>query len=311
MEDVTMQITVLYGGPSAEREVSLISGQAVIDGLREMGHGVFPSDVSPADLTGLDHQADVIFPVLHGAFGESGELQEILEQRGLPFVGSGSGASRLGMSKTDTKIAWRRFGLPTPVWEVITRSDCETTLACPCVVKPIDSGSSIDVAICRSDEQIDAACDLILARHAEAMVEQFIDGPELTVGLLEEQPLDPIRIVTEHEFFDYDAKYTPGATDEICPAPLDDETTRALQRLAVRVHDAFGCRSLSRTDVILPADGGPPVFLEVNTLPGLTSVSLFPRAALASGLSYAALCRTLVEGVIDRGRAPRGAPDAR
>src|SRR4051794_24346668 len=139
-----MKVTVLYGGPSAEREISLISGRAVIDGLRSMGHEVFASDVSPTDLSGLSHPADVIFPVLHGAFGESGELQEILEQRGLCFVGSGSRASRLGMDKVETKRAWERAGLPTPPYAMITDEHDEAAahaVGAPCVVKAIDSGS--------------------------------------------------------------------------------------------------------------------------------------------------------------------------
>src|SRR3954452_115808 len=138
-----MKITVLYGGPSAEREVSLVSGRAVIDGLTRAGHEVFPSDISPDDLSGLERPADVIFPVLHGQFGESGELQEILEARGLPFVGSGSRASRLGMDKVAMKEAWRNAGLPTPAWGVVTRETLGSAPPVPgsCVVKPIDSGS--------------------------------------------------------------------------------------------------------------------------------------------------------------------------
>src|SRR5580698_6182652 len=142
-----MRVTVLYGGPSAEREVSLVSGKAVIDGLRSMGHEVFASDVSPADLSGLDHPADVIFPVLHGSFGESGELQEILEQRGLPFVGSGSKAARLGMDKVSTKRAWEAAGLPTPKYRIVTAEDGEISIPFSCVVKAISSGSSIDVFV--------------------------------------------------------------------------------------------------------------------------------------------------------------------
>src|SRR3954464_7741204 len=129
-----MKITVLYGGPSAEREVSLVSGRAVIEGLKKAGHDVYASDISPADLSGLDRPADVIFPVLHGAFGESGELQEILEQRGLALVGSGSVASRPGREKVQTKRAWRDGGLPTAPWEVITRAAPAATIGAPCVV---------------------------------------------------------------------------------------------------------------------------------------------------------------------------------
>src|SRR5256714_5962699 len=145
-----MRITVLYGGPSAEREVSLVSGKAVIEGLRSMGHDVFPSDVSPTDLSGLDRPADVIFPVLHGEFGESGELQEILEHRNLPFVGSGSKASRLGMDKLATKQAWEAAGLPTPRYRVIRRGEPIGDVPQACVVKAIASGSSIDVYVCKA-----------------------------------------------------------------------------------------------------------------------------------------------------------------
>src|SRR5436190_1676948 len=186
MEELVMKVTVLYGGPSAEREISLISGTAVIAGLRATGHEVFASDISPADLRALDVETDVVFPVLHGAFGESGELQEILEQRGLPFVGSGSAASRIGMDKVATKRLWHRASLPTPPWEVINRTAPAPTIAAPCVIKPIDSGSSIDVIVCATQLDADLACDELLQRYDHAMVERLIDGPELTVGLLEE-----------------------------------------------------------------------------------------------------------------------------
>src|SRR5947207_13326122 len=151
-----MKVTVLYGGPSAEREVSLVSGRAVIEGLTKAGHEVFPSDISPDDLSGLDRPADVIFPVLHGQFGESGELQEILESRGLPFVGSGSKASRLGMDKVATKRAWEAVGLPTPPYRVVKKGDAIPSVEGSCVVKAIDSGSSIDVFLCKAPAEAPA-----------------------------------------------------------------------------------------------------------------------------------------------------------
>ena len=163
-----MQITVLYGGPSAEREVSLVSGQAVIDGLAPMGHDVFPSDISPADLSGLDHPADVIFPVLHGEFGESGELQEILEDRELTFVGSGSAASRLGMNKVETKEAWGRPACPPPHTASSAAANPPTNSPARCVVKAIDSGSSIDVFVCKAPEQTGHAIQEVLKRHHES-----------------------------------------------------------------------------------------------------------------------------------------------
>src|SRR5688572_1256857 len=160
-----MNVTVLLGGPSEERAISLISGDAVANGLRSMGHEVFESDVSPEDLSGLDHPADVIFPVLHGAFGESGELQEILEQRGLCFVGSGSKASRLGMDKVETKRAWEKAGLPTPSYAVLTDAGARRTVKAPCVVKAIASGSSIDVYVCKTEDEARVATDKVIANY--------------------------------------------------------------------------------------------------------------------------------------------------
>src|SRR3954470_19434525 len=167
-----MKVTVLYGGPSAEREVSLVSGKAVIDGLKSMGHEVHGSDVSPTDLSGLDKPHDVIFPVLHGYWGESGELQEILEQRKLPFVGSGSKASRLGMDKVATKRAWEAVGLPTPAYEILTTAQPKRQkISGACAVKAFDSGSSIDVYICKTNEAADEAIAKVLARHGRVLVE--------------------------------------------------------------------------------------------------------------------------------------------
>src|SRR5882724_11864067 len=249
-----MRITVLYGGPSAERQVSLISGQAVIDGLRAMGHEVFPSDISPSDLGGLDHPADVIFPVLHGQFGESGELQEILEQRQLAFVGSGSKASRLGMNKVDTKRAWQRAGLPTPAYTIVRRGEVIPEITSSCVVKAIDSGSSIDVYVCKAPAEMPAAAQsaiqAVLARHPAVLIEQFIDGVELTVGLLEEQPLAPIRIVPKREFFDYEAKYKASDTEHRFDLGLPDQVVRHVQDLARRANAVVGARDLARIDVM-------------------------------------------------------------
>ncbi len=295
-----MKVTVLYGGPSAEREVSLISGGAVIEALKSMGHDVFASDISPTDLSGLDHPCDVIFPVLHGAFGESGELQEILEQRGLPFVGSSSAASRIGMNKIESKCAWHQAGLPTPPWEVLNRAAPAPTIPAPCVVKPIDSGSSIDVRICHTQLDADLACDELLERHPEAMVESFIDGPELTVGVLEEQPLDPIRIVTEHEFFDYDAKYRDGKTRHLFDLGVSERVAQRARDLAREANRVIGCRDLARVDIMLDRTLEPHI-LEINTLPGFTPRSLLPEAAAHRGISFGPLVDRLVRRAYARG----------
>jgi D-alanine-D-alanine ligase len=302
-----MKVTVLYGGPSAEREVSLVSGRAVIDALRSMGHEVFPSDVSPADLAGLDHPADVIFPVLHGAFGESGELQEILEDRGLPFVGSGSKASRLGMNKVDTKRVWERAGLPTPPYRVVRRGEKMIDPPKSCVVKAIDSGSSIDVYVCKAAAEESArAADAIrqvLARHESALVEEFIDGVELTVGLLEEKPLAPIRIVPKREFFDYEAKYRASDTEHRFETGLPPEVVENCREIARAANDAVGARDLARIDIMLDSSNRP-YLLEINTLPGFTPRSLLPEAANHAGIAFGPLVDRLVRRAAGRRHYP-------
>jgi D-alanine-D-alanine ligase len=287
-----MNITVLYGGPSAEREISLISGRAVIDGLVSMGHQVFASDISPTDLSGLDKPADVIFPVLHGEFGESGELQEILEKRGLKFVGSGSAASRLGMNKVATKRAWEKAGLPTPAYRVIRRGDSIGDIPASCVVKAISGGSSIDVILCKapaeSPTQANEAIESLLQRHEAVLVEQFIDGPELTVGLLEEQPLAPIRIVARRDFFDYQAKYQSTETEHRFNTGLPAEVIERCRELARQANAVVGARDLARVDVMLDSAHNP-YLLEINTMPGFTPRSLLPEAAAHAGVPFGAL----------------------
>ena len=296
-----MRVTVLYGGPSAEREVSLVSGKAVIDGLKSMGHDVFGSDVSPTDLSGLDRPADVIFPVLHGQFGESGELQEILESRRLPFVGSGSKASRLGMDKIKTKQAWEKAGLPTPPWRRCEGSGRAALdeIGAPCVVKAISSGSSIDVFVCKTMEEAHAACDKILSHNDAVLIEKFIQGPELTVGLIEEKPLAPIRIVPKRGFFDFEAKYKASDTEHRFDTGLPAEVVKHCQELAKQANEVVGARDLARVDIMLD-DSHQPYLLEINTLPGFTPKSLLPEAAKHAGIDFGPLVDRLVKRAAGR-----------
>jgi len=300
-----MKVTVLYGGPSAEREVSLVSGKAVIDALKKAGHVVFASDVSPTDLAGLNHPCDVIFPVLHGQFGESGELQEILEARRVPFVGSGSVASRLGMDKVETKLAWERVGLPTPPWSVATRNPPGSVrgpnrIAAPCVVKPIDSGSSIDVCICKTETDARKACDELLRKHGQVLIEKYIKGVELTVAILEEKPLAPIKITTSHTFFDYQAKYVGNDARHEFDLGLPNNVVAEVKELARRAHATVGCRDLSRVDIMLD-EQHQPFLLEINTMPGFTSKSLLPEAAAHGGIDFVNLVDRLVKRAFERG----------
>ena len=300
-----MRVTVLYGGPSAEREVSLVSGRAVIEGLKSMGHDVFGSDVSPADLSGLDHPADVIFPVLHGQFGESGELQEILEERRLAFVGSGSKASKLGMDKVATKQAWEAAGLPTPKYRVLTPQDRPfPNIDHSCVVKAISSGSSIDVYVCKAPAELPAqasqAMEQVVGRHGRALVEQFISGPELTVGLLEEKPLAPIRIVPKRSFFDYEAKYKASDTEHRFGTGLPAKLVEKCRELARTANEVVGARDLARIDIMIDEQTNQPYLLEINTLPGFTPKSLLPEAAKHAGIDFGPLVDRLVQRAAER-----------
>ena len=297
-----MRVTVLRGGPSAEREISLVSRRAVAEGLRSMGHEVYESDISPHDLSGLRHPAEVIFPVLHGEFGESGELQEIMEGRGLKFVGSGSKASRLGMDKVATKQAWEKAGLPTPPYRVITSLD-EKIPEEPCVVKAIASGSSIDVFVCKGSAEgpVKArdAVATVLRKHKRALVEKFISGPELTVGLLEEKPLAPIRIVPKREFFDYEAKYKASDTEHRFDTGLPPKIVEKCRELAQKANAVVGARDLARIDIMLD-ERHNPFLLEINTLPGFTPKSLLPEAAKHAGIEFGALVDRLVKRAASR-----------
>jgi len=306
-----MKVTVLFGGPSAEREVSLVSGRSVIDGLKKSGHDVYPSDISPSDLTALNRPTDVIFPVLHGEFGENGELQEILEQRGTPFVGSGSIASRCGMHKDQAKQVWQRAGLPTAPHEVVTSiidvPGAVQRIGAPCVIKPTDSGSSIDVYICKNAEDAEDRAEHVIGAHGQAMIEKFIKGTEITVGILEERPLSPIRITTSREFFDYQAKYIGNDAQHHFELDLTERVIADLKEAARMAHITLGCRDLSRVDFIVD-EKGQPWILEINTLPGFTPKSLLPEAAAHDGIEFPRLVDRLVCRAYTRGsRAIRAA----
>jgi D-alanine-D-alanine ligase len=247
--------------------------------------------------------ADVIFPVLHGQFGESGELQQILEERGLAFVGSGSRASRLGMNKVETKKAWEAAGLPTPAYRIIRRGEAIREVPGSCVVKAIDSGSSIDVYVCKAaaeqPAQAKQAIEKILAKHETVLVEQFIDGPELTVGLLEEKALAPIRIIAKGEFFDYQAKYKANDTEHRFDTGLPVSVIEKCRQLAERANKIVGARDLARVDIMLDAKNDP-YLLEINTLPGFTPKSLLPEAAKHAGIDFGPLVDRLARRALQR-----------
>jgi D-alanine-D-alanine ligase len=284
-----LHIAVLMGGLSAEREVSLESGRAVVEALMSSGARVTPVDVRDTSFV-LPRGTDVVFIALHGTFGEDGQVQGILESRGMAYTGSTATNSAQAFNKISAKEAFGAAGIPTPA-----RADASSL---PVVVKPARQGSSVGVSIVREP----AAVALAIAearRHGEVIVEQFIHGREFTVAIFRGKALPVVEIRTRHDFFDYASKYTPGQAEEIVPAPVDSLLTARIQSLALRAHNCLECRDFSRVDIMQAHDGGLFV-LEVNTIPGLTKNSLFPKAACAAGLSMQQLCVQLVELALTR-----------
>ena len=296
-----LDVTVLMGGPGSEREVSLMSGRAVAEALTRCGHRVTTADIDPDDLSALDRRgAQVVFIALHGDFGEDGQVQRLCERRRLPYVGSGPEASGLAMDKDASKRLFRRAGLATPRW-VVVEGACPpaqrrrrlAAVPPPCVLKPVCGGSSVDVTIARDGRARDAALAGLLDKYGKALVEAYVPGREMTVGILAGRALPVVEVRHRREFYDYVAKYADDGTQYLVDVDLPAQMTRRLQDDALRAHAALGCRDFSRVDFILAGDGTPQV-LEVNTIPGFTSHSLLPKAAAAAGISFEELCRRLV-----------------
>jgi len=299
-----LDITVLMGGPSDEREVSLLSGQAIATALETVGHSVTRADISPQDVSALDREgADVVFIALHGAFGESGEVQQLCESRGLRYTGSGPRASELALNKAASKQIFKRCGkgLTTPDWMILEDYHSPQQIArwlpelgVPVVVKPVDGGSSLDIAIARSETRRDALIEELMDRYGRVMLERFVEGRELTVGILGDEALPLLEIVPGREFYDYTAKYADGVgTQYVFDHGLADEVVAATEQAALAAHKCLDCRHMSRVDFILDADNTPQV-LEVNTIPGFTSHSLLPMAAARVGLSFEKLVGRIV-----------------
>ena len=298
-----LRITVLCGGPSAEREVSLVSGRAVADALRRRGHQVHVTDIFPDDLSALDRPVDVVFPALHGTFGEDGAVQAIMEARGIRYCGSDAAASALAMDKPAAKRAVGAAGVPTPRFDVVddgTRAEIAAAWQAPVVLKPVAEGSSVGVTIVRRTAEIAAALDAMLERYGQALIEAYVPGPELTVGVLGDEALPVVQIVTAREFYDYQAKYEDDGTEYRFDIDLPDELLREVQRLSLEAHRALGCRDFSRVDWMVDAASGRPYFLETNTIPGFTGHSLLPKAAARAGRGFDGLVERIVELTLER-----------
>jgi len=286
-------IALLTGGPGSEREVSLRSGANVANGLRGAGAVVTVVDVQSLDFT-LPAGTELAFLMIHGGFGENGELQSELERRGIAYTGDGPVASRTALDKILSKRAFEAAGVPTPRWELI-RAGESPRMPAPLVVKAPKEGSSVGVYLCRSPEEVSAALAKVVAYDDEILVEELIDGTELTVGVLGDLALPIIMIKGS---YDYERKYpwseaakkaklaNPQQEEalHLCPAPLAAEQTRLVQELSVAAHRALGLQTYSRVDLILDA-GGRAWVLEANTIPGMTESSLLPEAALVAGMA--------------------------
>ncbi len=300
MSQASLRVTVLAGGPSAEREVSLESGRAVADALRRRGHQVAVADIAPDNLSALDAPADVVFPALHGPFGEDGQLQGILERRRIPFVGSGADASAIAMDKVASKRCAIELGIRTSDFEVLEPGQ-QPTLVPPVVVKPIDQGSSVGVQIVREEAALRAAVDAATRRFRRAMVERFVEGDEITVGIVENRPLPPICVRPKSAFYDYHAKYHDDRTEYLFDTGLSAAALASVSRDSLRLFERLGCRHLGRVDWIVDR-AGVPHFLEINTLPGFTAHSLTPMAAARAGVPFDQLVDQLVRMALkDRG----------
>lgn len=296
-----LKILVLAGGPDRERPVSLLGGAEVAKALRDAGHETLERDILPDDLSALHEfnhwQGDVVFPVLHGLWGEGGGLQRILSDRDLAYVGSGPAAASLCINKHLTKLTVANQGVATPESQLILTGQART-LDAPVVIKALEEGSTFGLAICKTEQEADAACERLGKDYPRLLGERYIQGKELTIGIIEDesgQPiaLPPIQIIPVGECYDYNAKYESDDTQYRFDIDLSEETLQQARDWALAAHRALGVRHLCRVDFMVD-EFSRPWFIEANTMPGFTTHSLLPMAAHQSGLNLTQLTNRLV-----------------
>ena len=278
--------------------------EAVRASRQEGGDGQFGPGVLE-----LCRMADIVFLALHGACGEDGKVQAALELLGVPYTGAGYLGSGIAMDKDLTKRIVAPLGVVTPKWRAVAvtednRRELASTVELPCVVKPLDSGSSIGVSIARTGEELDAALAQAIRLGGRTVIEEYIAGREIQVGILEDKALPSIEIIPKTGFYDYENKYQPGAAEEITPAPIPAEWEKRLGDAALTVFRALGLSVYSRADFIVTEDGAP-WFLEINTLPGMTPTSLLPQEAAAVGIGYGDLCERIINASLAARKAGR------
>jgi len=293
------RVGVLMGGPSSEREISLKSGKAVLAALSEAGIDAAGIDIITDNVEEnirllKNNNLNCAFIALHGRFGEDGTIQEILEKINLPYTASGVKASRLAMDKIGSLEVFKQAGLSVPKSQFIENPVFNNEISFPLVVKPANHGSSIGLTLVELSKDLPAAVELAFKFDQRVVIQEYIPGRELTVGVLDEEALPVVEIIPKNKFFDFEAKYESDLTDYVVPAVLHSDVTKEVQRVGLQAHKLLGCSGCSRTDIILGKDGLFYI-LEVNTIPGMTATSLLPKAAKILGIDFKQLCLKLLE----------------
>ena len=303
------KVALLAGGSSGERDISIESGKGAQEALETAGFAV--TWIDPANKDDLkklvDESFDVAFLCMHGKMGEDGTVQGFLEMLGIPYTCSHVQASAIAIDKAKSKILYERAGIKTPYAIYLEKGDSYDVaqiadkLGFPCVVKPSTEGSALGVEIVDNAQDLKEAITRVFEIDDYLVLEQFIDGMEITVAILgnsKTMPLPIIQIVPKGEFYDFESKYAPGGSQHICPAPLDPELAKEIQSYAVKAHRALGCSGVSRSDFIIDKDNQAWI-LETNTIPGMTATSLLPDAARAAGISFPELCTKLIDFALE------------
>lgn len=301
----SLRILLLAGGPSAEREVSLESGASVANALRSRRHRVTEYDPQDGTLTGIQaDQFDVAFIALHGTFGEDGQVQSLLDDLGLPYTGSDAGVSRLTMSKSATKERLRLSPLPSPEYTLVSASESAEAIrkkasifGYPLVIKPDSEGSSLGVTIVPSALELPRALPRCFHYGPSGIMERCIQGQEWTVGLIDDVVLPPIQIVSSHQFYDYEAKYASDETQYLFDTELPPLVLETMQQMALEATRSIGTRGIVRVDFRLDRFHQPWI-LELNTIPGMTSHSLIPKAAAKLGISFEEVCERAIQSAL-------------
>jgi len=291
-----LKVGILMGGPSEERDVSISTGEAVSKACAENGYLVtefsFRNDYKKY-LNEMDDN-DIIFNALHGGIGENGSVQAWMDENGIKYTGSGSLASSLCMDKAKSKEIAKSNGIDTPKWQLLSNPDDEIEIKCPFVAKPNDQGSTVGLSIVKNQRSINSAIRQAFKYGTEVIIEEYIDGKELTIPIIGHSPFPVVEINPLHDLYDYECKYTPGMSEYNCPAELDKILLNTIEYNTIILFDIFGCSIYARADYILDKSG-IPYFLEMNTLPGMTSTSLVPKSAKANGLTFKQLIAKIIQ----------------